>query len=281
LIEFNQQERTMPGKKFIRKPCVAGRFYPGTKTGLEESVEAFLADSPKEDAIVLISPHAGYMYSGATAGAAFSSVNIPDRVILLGPNHTGIGPDASVMPSGSWEIPTGRVEVDEELASMVIAASPLFTSDFEAHEMEHSLEVQLPFVHRANPSAKIVPITVMRANRKECADMGRALAGVVSKARGKTLILVSSDMNHYESDAVTRGKDLLAIEKMTALDAEGLLDVTGKKDITMCGVLPAAIAISAAVVLGAKSGRLVSHTTSGEASGDMNSVVGYAGLIIT
>lgn len=271
----------MPGKKFIRKPCVAGRFYPGTKTGLEESVEAFLVDAPKVDAVVLITPHAGYMYSGATAGAVFSSADIPDRVLLLGPNHTGVGPDASVMPSGSWEIPTGRVEVDEELASTVIASSPLFKSDFEAHEMEHSLEVQLPFIHRVNPSAKIVPITIMRASAKECAEMGRALAGVVTRATGKTLIVVSSDMNHYESDAVTREKDLLAIEKMTALDAKGLLDVTGKEDITMCGVLPAAIAIFAAIALGAKSGRLVSHTTSGEASGDMASVVGYAGLIIT
>lgn len=277
---MNRRE-VMPGKKFIRKPCVAGRFYPGTKAGLDESVSAFLVDAPKEDAKVLISPHAGYMYSGATAGAVFSSANIPDRVILLGPNHTGAGPDASVMPSGSWEIPTGRVEVDEELASQVIASSPLFMSDFEAHVMEHSLEVQLPFVHRINPSAKIVPITVMRANKKECELMGRALARVVTGAKGKTLILVSSDMNHYEPDGVTRKKDLLAIEKMTALDAKGLLEVTGKKDITMCGVLPAAIAIYAAKALGAKSGRLVSHTTSGEASGDMASVVGYAGLIIT
>lgn len=271
----------MPGKKFIRKPCVAGRFYPGTKNGLEESVEAFIVDAQKVDAKVLISPHAGYMYSGATAGAVFSSANIPDRVILLGPNHTGSGPDASVMPYGSWEIPTGRVEVDEELATMVTEASPLFQGDFEAHEMEHSLEVQLPFIHRMNPSAKIVPVTVMRASAKECEMMGRALAGVVTKAKGKTLILVSSDMNHYEPDTVTREKDLLAIEKMTALDAKGLLEVTGKKDITMCGVLPAAIAIFAAKTLGAKAGRLISHTTSGEASGDMASVVGYAGLIIT
>jgi hypothetical protein len=281
LIQFNEEERFMSGKKFIRKPCVAGRFYPGTKTGLEESVEAFLVDAPKEDAVVLISPHAGYMYSGATAGAAFSSANIPERVILLGPNHTGVGPDASVMPSGSWEIPTGRVDVDEELASMVIEASTLFMSDFEAHEMEHSLEVQLPFIHKVNPSAKIVPITVMRASAKECELMARALARVVSGAKGKTLILVSSDMNHYEPDEVTREKDLLAIEKMTALDAKGLLEVTGKKGITMCGVLPAAIAIFAAKALGARSGRLISHTTSGEASGDMASVVGYAGLIIS
>lgn len=271
----------MTRKELLRKPCVAGRFYPGTRAGLDESVDAFLIDAPKVEAKVLISPHAGYMYSGKTAGMAFSSVNIPDRVILIGPNHTGAGPNASVMASGAWDIPTGRVEVDEELASEVLASSHLFHSDREAHENEHSLEVQLPFIHRLNPLARIVPITVMSANAKECEEMGKALASVVSKAKGATLIIVSSDMNHYENDGVTRAKDSLAIERITALDARGLLEVTAKNDITMCGVLPAAIAILAAKALGAKAGRLISHTTSGEASGDMDEVVGYAGIVIS
>ena len=271
----------MAKRENIRKPCVAGRFYPGSKAGLEKSVASYLVDTPKEDALVLICPHAGYMYSGKTAGMAFSSVNIPERVILIGPNHTGFGTDASVMTSGTWEIPTGKVEIDEELASEVLASSPLFQRDSEAHENEHSLEVQLPFIHAINPSAEIVPITVMRAGRSECEEMGKALARVISKAKGETLLLVSSDMNHYESDEVTRAKDSLAIEKITALDARGLLEVTGKEDITMCGVLPAAIAIFAAKALGATRARLISHTTSGETSGDMNEVVGYAGIVIS
>ena len=270
----------MTKKELIRKPCVAGRFYPGKRSELEKSVASYLVDTPKEDALVLISPHAGYMYSGATAGMAFSSVNIPGRVILIGPNHTGRGPYASVMAFGAWEIPTGKVEVDEELASRVLKSSPLFESDIEAHEDEHSLEVQLPFVHAVNPSAKIVPITVMRADRSECEEMGKALAGVVSKEKERVLIVVSSDMNHYESDGVTRTKDLIAIEKITELDARGLLEVTARKDITMCGVLPTAIAIYAARALGGVKGRLVSYATSGEISGDMDAVVGYAGIII-
>lgn len=271
----------MAKRQFIRKPCVAGRFYPGSKAGLEKSVASYLTDAPKEDAIVLICPHAGYMYSGKTAGEAFSSVNIPDRVILIGPNHTGFGADASVMTSGAWEIPTGEVEIDEALASEVLASSPLFQRDSEAHENEHSLEVQLPFVHAINPSARIVPITVMRARGPECEEMGKALARVISKEKGKTLLLVSSDMNHYEPDEVTRAKDLLAIEKITSLDARGLLEVTAREDITMCGVIPAAIAIFAAKALGAARARLISHTTSGDASGDMDEVVGYAGIVIS
>jgi AmmeMemoRadiSam system protein B len=228
----------MKKKEYLRKPCVAGRFYPGTRAALAESVASYLTGAPKEDAKVLICPHAGYMYSGPTAGRAFSSVHIPDRVILIGPNHTGAGPDASVMPSGTWEIPTGKVEIDEGLASRVLASSVLFKSDFEAHFMEHSLEVELPFIHALNPAAQIVPITVMRAGFKECEEMGKALAGVVSKAKERILIVVSSDMNHFEPDSVTRVKDKLAIEKVLALDAKGLLAVTGKEDITMCGVLP-------------------------------------------
>jgi len=267
--------------KFLRKACVAGRFYPGTRAALAEQVASFLVEGPKKDAIALICPHAGYMYSGAVAGRAFSSVNIPDKIILLGPNHTGLGPKASVMPYGTWEIPTGKIEIDEGLASIVLASSKLFRSDFEAHIMEHSLEVQLPFIRALNPAAKIVPVTVMAADAREREEMGKALAGVVSKAGERVLLLVSSDMNHYEPDHATRVKDNLAIERVAALDAKGLVEVTEKQEITMCGVLPAAIAIYAARALGATEGLLVSYATSGEISGDMDAVVGYAGIIIS
>lgn len=271
----------MSGKEFLRKACVAGRFYPGSRTALVQQVASFLTEGPKENATALICPHAGYMYSGAVAGRAYSSVNIPDRIILLGPNHTGLGPKASVMPSGTWEIPTGKVSIDERLASQVLESSPLFQSDFEAHLMEHSLEVQLPFIHAINPEARIVPVTVMGAKARECEEMGKALAEVVSKAGERVLLLVSSDMNHFEPDHATRVKDKLAIERVKALDAKGLLDVAEKKDITMCGVLPAAIAIYAAKYLGALDARLVSYATSGEISGDMDAVVGYAGIVIS
>lgn len=269
------------GEKELRKPCVAGRFYPGSRASLAREVASFLREGPREDAVAIICPHAGYVYSGAVAGAAYSSVNIPDRVILLGPNHTGLGPDASVMPSGTWEIPTGAVEVDAPLASKLLSSSPLFKSDLSAHMMEHSLEVQLPFIHAVNPGAKIAPVTVMRADAKECEEMGKALASVVSGEAGKVLIVVSSDMNHYEPDRETRVKDAIAIKKVEGLDARGLLDAARERGITMCGVLPAAIAIFAARALGARSARLISYATSGEVSGDMDAVVGYAAIVIS
>ncbi|CAG1065307.1 hypothetical protein BAC1_00886 [uncultured bacterium] len=271
----------MREKEFLRKACVAGRFYPGSKASLAGEVASFLAEGPKEDAIAVVCPHAGYMYSGAIAGRAYSMVNVPDKIILLGPNHTGLGASASVMPSGTWEIPTGRVEVDNKLASLVLASSPLFKSDFEAHIMEHSLEVQLPFIHAVNPNAKIVPVTIMRADVTECEEMGKALARAVSKAAERVLIVVSSDMNHYEPDSATRVKDALAIKRVEALDAKGLLKTAEKEDITMCGLLPAAIAIFAAKALGGREARLVSYATSGETSGDMDAVVGYAAIVIS
>jgi len=152
----------------IRKPVVAGRFYPGTKAALAAAVEKLLPQGVREEAIAVLSPHAGYMFSGGVAGSVYSSVKVPDRVILMGPNHTGLGAPVAVAASGQWEIPLGKVTVDEETARELIAASHLFSRDMEAHLMEHSLEVQLPFIYAVNPRASIVPITVMRATANEC-----------------------------------------------------------------------------------------------------------------
>jgi len=264
----------------IRKPVVAGRFYPGTKAALSAAVEKLLSHSPKEEAIAILSPHAGYMFSGDVAGHVYSSISIPDRVILIGPNHTGLGAPVAVAASGQWEIPLGKVTVDEETAAELIASSHLFSRDMEAHLMEHSLEVQLPFIYAVNPKASIVPITVMRATAAECEEMGRVIAGVLFEKKGATLIVASTDMNHYEPDSVTRKKDSLALEKVLALDAKGLLAVTAKEDITMCGVIPSAIAIFASKALGARHSRLVKYATSGEVNGETRQVVGYAGVII-
>lgn len=264
----------------IRKPCVAGRFYPGEAEALRSTIEKFLVPGTKETALCIIAPHAGYMYSGAVAGAIYSSVKIPENIILIGPNHTGRGKKASVMASGLWEIPFGRIKINEELARLVIGSTKLFSGDVEAHLGEHSLEVQLPFIYTLNKNSSIVPVTVMQANFKECEEMGACLAGVISGYGKEVLIVVSSDMNHYEPDKKTRQKDTAAVEQVLKLDALGLLNVTLEKDITMCGVIPAAIAITAANRLKAKEARLVKYATSGDASGDYSAVVGYAGILI-
>ncbi|HHD11712.1 MAG TPA: AmmeMemoRadiSam system protein B [Deltaproteobacteria bacterium] len=261
----------------IRKPAVAGQFYPDNPATLEEVVKAYMRDGTEESFTALIVPHAGYIYSGSTAGRVFARARIPDSVVLIGPNHTGLGKKVSVMGEGSWEIPLGIIDVDKELAGRLLAY-PLFSSDKEAHIYEHSLEVELPFIYTKNPHASIVPITVMPLGYRECVELGIAIADVIRQSRKEVLIVVSSDMNHYESDDVTRQKDMMAIERILSLDPEGLYTITRRKNITMCGVVPATIALVAAKELGATEATLIEHTTSAQTSGDYDHVVGYAGI---
>ncbi len=263
-----------------RSACVAGQFYPAGAVELEAVVREFLTGGPAQKAVATVAPHAGYIYSGAVAGAVFSSIEIPDAIILIGPNHTGLGPRVSVMARGAWEMPFGRMEINEGLGAMLLGSAGLFSDDSEAHLREHSLEVELPFIHYLNPDASFVPITVMQAGYGECVEAGAAIAKAVSAYGKEVLIVVSSDMNHYESDSRTRKKDNLAIEKVLSLDAKGLLETTSQEGISMCGVIPAAIAIEAAKRLGAKAAKLVKYATSGDTSGDLDHVVGYAGIVI-
>jgi len=268
------------GNSLIRRAAVAGMFYPGEAEALTAMVEGYCPKREEKTVMACICPHAGYIYSGAVAGAVYAGIRVPDTVILLGPNHTGMGDPAAVYTGGTWEIPTGQVPIDEGLARAVISSSALFTADNEAHLQEHSLEVQLPFLYYRNSGVKIVPITLMGRRAETAIEMGEALAGVLSKRGGEVLLAVSSDMNHFESESVTREKDSEAIDKVLALDAEGLLEVTARKNITMCGVFPSAIAITAMKKLGAVKANLVDYSTSGPTSGDMDHVVGYAGFTI-
>jgi len=264
----------------IRKPAVAGRFYPAEPEALEAMVRGFCPDRETRRVMACICPHAGYIYSGAVAGAVYAEIVVPDTVILLGPNHTGLGARAAVMTRGIWKIPTGEISINESLAEAIVKSSPLFSDDTNAHIEEHSLEVQLPLLYYRNSGLQIVPITLMGTSYESALEMGEALAKVISDYDKEVLVAVSSDMNHYESEATTREKDSEAIEKVLALDAEGLLEVTTRKNITMCGVFPSAIAIIAMKRLGAHEATLVDYATSGPTSGDMEHVVGYAGFTI-
>ncbi len=269
------------GNPFIRRPAVAGSFYPREPQALKAMIKGFCPDIEKKAVRACICPHAGYIYSGAVAGAVYAGIEIPDTVLLLGPNHTGMGAPTAVMKRGIWETPIGQAVIDEVLADAVIASSPIFTADDGAHLEEHSLEVQLPFLLYRNSGVRIVPITLMGSRIESAIEMGEALAGVLKNYGSPVLVAVSSDMNHYESEAVTRQKDSLAIERVLELDAEGLLDVTKEQNITMCGVFPTAIALVAMKELGCDTASLVKRSTSGPTSGDMDHVVGYAGFTIS
>jgi AmmeMemoRadiSam system protein B len=264
-----------------RMPAVAGQFYPGTAQGLSRALKELTRDSPsKIPAIAVVSPHAGYVYSGAVAGELFSAVRVPSRAVVFCPNHTGVGEAAAIMSRGSWRMPWGDVQVDGETADRLTGECPLLREDPSAHLGEHSLEVQLPFLHRFRPDIRIVPVALGHLSLEECRVLGESTAKAVSGDPEPPLLVASSDMSHYVPDAVARRKDRLAIDRMLALDAEGLYRTVRSERISMCGMIPAAVALFAARLLGAGSARLVKYATSGEVSRDFDQVVGYAGIAV-
>ena len=264
-----------------RKPAVAGQFYHDSSTRLSHQVRQYVADTlPKEHALAILSPHAGLIYSGAVAGEVYSRIVLPETFLLLGPNHTGLGARMSLMPQGEWEIPMGIFPIDEQLGKKILSNSPFVSTDSQAHMFEHSLEVQLPFIAHFSRTLKIVPLTIMSATIDECKNLGEGIAKSIKETDYPVVIVASSDMSHYVSDAVARKKDKMAIDKILSLDPEGLFTVVRKEQISMCGYLPATIMLFAVKSLGAREARLVRYATSGDVSGDYDHVVGYAGILI-
>jgi hypothetical protein len=234
------------------------------------------------------------MYSGAVAGAVYSQLEIPRHCVILCPNHTGKGRPLAVMATTAWQTPLGEIEADAELAGRLMQRFPALEEDSAAHRSEHAIEVQLPFLQarrtelQSESELKIVPIAVGTSKLEVLQGLGEALADVISTRQdeggndddAKVLMIASSDMNHYESDATTRVKDHKAIERVLALDARGLWEVVMREKISMCGFGPTVIMLTAAKLLGATAATLVKYATSGDVSGDYDAVVGYAGMIV-
>lgn len=265
----------------LRSAVVAGQFYPGQKQSLFETLDSLVSSTAVEKpAIALMSPHAGYIYSGGVAGQTFSGVKIPEDVIILGPNHHGRGHMAAVFASGAWETPLGQTKISAELAKRILAECPMTSEDLVAHRFEHSLEVQLPFLQFRAPQASIVPICISRMPLEMLLQLGDGLARAVLSSNGQPLIVASTDMTHYESGNVARKKDCLALEMVLALDPEGLYKVVHEHNISMCGVLPTVVMLQAALALGASNAELIAYSNSGDVTGDQSEVVGYAGVRI-
>lgn len=265
----------------IREPAVAGRFYPGNPTRLRKEVEDFLrpAGEPQK-ALGVISPHAGYVYSGHVAGAVLGAVQIPKLLIVLCPNHTGNGAWAAINGEGVWRTPMGDVPINSKLAMRLQELYPGLEEDREAHKHEHALEVQLPFLQDLNPDLEFVPLCLSHFSYEECQGLGKALGQLIGETSQEILMLASSDMNHYESQKRTLEKDQMAIDAILEMDPEKLYRTVHEENISMCGIIPSTCMLIAAKVLGAKGARLVKHATSGDVSGDYSGVVGYAGIII-
>lgn len=270
----------------LRHPAVAGRFYPGASDDLRTEALGYLSQSISSSgtptkAIGCIAPHAGYMYSGHVAGAVFGQIEIPRLCLILCPNHTGMGRALAMMSEGSWETPLGEVAIDADFALALQQRFPALHNDPAAHRAEHAAEVELPFLQLKQPNLRIVPIALGTGQFEVLEQLGMALADVIARRGDPVLIVASSDMNHYESDVVTRAKDHRAIERILTMDARGLFDVVTQQNVSMCGFGPAVVMLTAARQLGAKSAQLVKYATSGDISGDWEMVVGYAGVVVS
>lgn len=270
-------------KSDIRKPVVAGQFYPGRALQLKNQIEAFINKKAQRiDVIACVLPHAGYVYSGRVAAETVSRINIKDKIILLGPNHTGFGADFSIMTEGTWETPLGEVKIDSQLAQKILKRSKYLKEDASAHAQEHSLEVELPFLQYFKPDFEIVPMTFLSDNIEGLKEIGQEIASTVKESNLKesTLIVASSDMTHYEPQGQAEKKDNEAIKAILELNEDKLMEKVMRLNISMCGYAPVVTMLSAAKELGAKTAELVKYETSGDVTGEIDAVVGYAGIII-
>jgi len=271
------------GRISVRKPAVAGQFYPATANSIRKQLDGFLPPAEKvKDCIGCMLPHAGYMYSGMVAARTVSRLIVKDTAVLLGPNHTGMGSAFSIMASGLWQTPMGDVGIDEELARAMIEGSSYLEQDEMAHIREHSLEVEIPILQYFRKDFRIVPIAFASDDFEALADTGRAVSAALKRLnREKSALLVaSSDMTHYEPADAARRKDDAALHALLALDARCLWQTVRGRGITMCGYMPVIVMITAARELGATKAELVAYATSGDVTGDNSSVVGYAGVIV-
>jgi len=264
----------------IRPPAVAGRFYPSNPERLALDVERYLtASGEPSDATAVVAPHAGWMYSGAIAGQTYAQVRVPGRVVVLCPNHTGLGARRSIWSAGAWRLPGGDVAVDSDLAERIRARAEL-EDDRLAHAREHAIEVHLPFLRAKNRDFACVPICLSRLTLADCKKVGEAIGSVLGELDPRPLLVASTDMSHYISAEAAEKLDRLALARVEDLDPEGLYEVVTEHDISMCGYIPTTVTLFAARALGSKQAKLVRYGNSGETSGDFAQVVGYAGLVV-
>jgi len=243
----------------IRPPAVSGRFYPSDEKKLALEIEKYTSSANKKSfARGCVVPHAGYLYSGHVAGAVYSEIEIPARCILLGPRHFPGGEAMAIISEGSWRTPFGDAQIDSELAAELKRACPLLREDRMAHEREHSLEVQIPFLQQLAANLRFVPVVLATQRYQDLETLGHAVARVIAAHTEPVLLIASTDMNHYER----------------------LYDLVRSEGITMCGYAATAAMLIAMRDLGAKDAELIRYATSGDITGDWDQVVGYAGIII-
>lgn len=266
-----------------RSPAVAGRFYPASAIALEQEIRSYL-DGAKEKIQPLgaVSPHAGIMYSGKCAGKLIGAIeHIPDTVIILGPNHTGLGKAIAVDPNNEWETPFGNAKVDDELRRTVLEIGHGWVSlDAAAHRREHSIEVQLPFLQLRRMDLRFLPICLGFSDYEITQSLAHVLVEALHACnRNDFLLIASSDMSHFVPQSTAEKMDHVALTPFLALDPYRAWNTVISNNISMCGFVPAVTVLSACLETGATSAKLIDYTTSMETSKDASSVVGYASMV--
>lgn len=277
----------------IRRPCVSGAFYPADPERLRRTIEECFThrlgpgETPGKAAssrsiVSVICPHAGYMYSGPVAAHSYlhlASEAKPDSIVIIGPNHTGLGGPVSLGASEAWETPLGRVELDRDLADAIFRSSDIIDMDDTAHLREHSIEVQLPFLQYIYGDFKFIPICMGFQDLETSRSVGKTIA---KATEGRNpLIIASTDMTHQEPRSRASDKDHGVIDRILTLDEAAVQEWVRSHRVTMCGYGPVSAALVASKILGAKKAELLAYSTSGDVIGDQSSVVGYAALKIT
>ena len=279
----------------LRRPAVAGSFYAGDSKSLNIQIEkCFLHKigpgklpstiiKGERKIVGLISPHAGYIYSGPVAANGFYKIALdgkPDTIIILGPNHRGFGEDISIMVDGKWKTPLGELEIDTNIAESILRNSKIIRNDKKAHQYEHSIEVQLPFIQYIfGNNIKFVPICMTRQDVNTDIEIAQSIcSSVVDK---NVLIIASSDFTHYEPQEYAENIDKQAIDAILEFNPKKLYDIIYQQRLTMCGPGPITVMLIACETLGAKKAELLKYATSGDVSGMYDQVVGYASLIMS
>jgi len=276
----------------IRYPAVAGLFYEGDSEALKKRIEWCFKhrlgpgsiptanEMGKRSIVGLVCPHAGYMYSGPVAAHSYAELamdGVPDVVVIIGPNHTGLGSGVSIVDSGYWKTPLGNVEVNDEVAKKIVKNSEIIAVDELAHLQEHSIEVQLPFLqYMYGNRFSFVPICMMLQLRDVCVEVGNAIAKALESENA--VVIASTDFTHYEPQGRAYEKDLKVLKTIEALDPDTMLRFVDSLPVSMCGPGPVASMLYAVKKLGARKATILKYATSGDVTGDKFSVVGYGSV---
>ena len=275
---------------YVREPAVSGIFYPKSGNELNVNLESLFRDSSfgpgklppsniKERIYGMVSPHAGYMYSGAVAANGYYHLSSSkfESAIILGPNHYGLGSDVALMNTGSWKTPVGKIEIDSELAQDIYQNCRLISYDELAHSKDHCIEVQLPFLQYIREEFKLVPIILINQGKNTSIKLGD---GIYESVKKRNLIsIASSDLTHYEPNNQAHEKDNLLISAILSLDIEKFYSILFSFNVTACGYGAIATVMEISKKMGATKGKLLRYATSGDVAGDKNSVVGYSSIL--